>query len=79
MRKAISNLRRRMELYLRLDTVQVGNCVAGGRDHRRMLHACVCAAVRADAQIKGKERLATGGGSGHLPGVMRLLERVRGW
>jgi DNA-binding GntR family transcriptional regulator len=41
LRKIISNLRRSMEPYLRLDVAQVGNYVAGRRDHRQILQACV--------------------------------------
>ncbi len=41
LRKMISNLRRSMEPYLRLDVAQVGNYAAGRRDHRRILQACV--------------------------------------
>jgi len=40
LRKTISNLRRSMEPYLRLDVAQVGNYAAGRRDHRRILQAC---------------------------------------
>jgi DNA-binding GntR family transcriptional regulator len=41
LRKMISNLRRSMEPYLRLDVAQVGNYAAGRRDHRKILQACV--------------------------------------
>lgn len=40
LRKTISNLRRNMEPYLRLDVAHVGNYAAGRRDHRRILQAC---------------------------------------
>ena len=41
LRKMISNLRRSMEPYLRLDVAQVGNYAAGRREHRQILQACV--------------------------------------
>ena len=41
LRKMISNLRRSMEPYLRLDVAQVGNYAAGRREHRQILHACM--------------------------------------
>ena len=41
LRRTISNLRRNMEPYLRLDIAQVGNYTAGRRDHRAILQACV--------------------------------------
>jgi DNA-binding GntR family transcriptional regulator len=40
LRKTISNLRRNMEPYLRLDIAQVGNYAAGRREHRAILQAC---------------------------------------
>ncbi len=41
LRKMISNLRRSMEPYLRLDVAQLGSYAAGRRDHRKILQACV--------------------------------------
>ena len=41
LRKTVSNLRRSMEPYLRLDIVQLANYKAGRREHRRIFQACV--------------------------------------
>jgi DNA-binding GntR family transcriptional regulator len=40
LRKLISNLRRQMEPYLRLDLAKVGTIEFGRREHRRILQAC---------------------------------------
>jgi len=54
LRKTISNLRRSMEPYLRLDIVQVGNYAAGRREHRAILHAC----VRGDGKLAARHTIA---------------------
>ncbi len=54
LRKMISNLRRSMEPYLRLDVAQVGNYAAGRRDHRRILKAC----VRGNAKLATRHTIA---------------------
>lgn len=41
LRKLISNLRRQMEPYLRLDLAKVGTIEFGRREHRRLFEACV--------------------------------------
>ncbi len=41
LRKLISNLRRQMEPYLRLDLMKVGTIEFGKREHRRIFQACV--------------------------------------
>ena len=53
-RKTISNLRRNMEPYLRLDIAQVGNYTAGRRDHRAILQAC----VRGDGKLASRLTIA---------------------
>jgi DNA-binding GntR family transcriptional regulator len=50
LRRTISNLRRNMEPYLRLDIAQVGNYTAGRRDHRAILQAC----VRGDGKLASR-------------------------
>lgn len=54
LRKTISNLRRSMEPYLRLDIVQVGNYAAGRREHRAILQAC----VRGDRKLAARHTVA---------------------
>lgn len=54
LRKSISNLRRNMEPYLRLDIAQVGNYTAGRRDHRAILQAC----VRGDGKLASRLTIA---------------------
>lgn len=54
LRKNISNLRRSMEPYLRLDVAQVGNYTAGRRDHRAILQAC----VRGDGKLAARRTIA---------------------
>jgi DNA-binding GntR family transcriptional regulator len=54
LRKTISNLRRSMEPYLRLDIAQVGNYAAGRREHRAILQAC----VRADGKLAARHTIA---------------------
>ena len=54
LRKTISNLRRNMEPYLRLDIAQVGNYTAGRRDHRAILQAC----VRGDGKLASRLTIA---------------------
>jgi DNA-binding GntR family transcriptional regulator len=54
LRKTISNLRRNMEPYLRLDVAQVGNYAAGRRDHRRILQAC----ERGDGKLASRYAIA---------------------
>jgi DNA-binding GntR family transcriptional regulator len=41
LRKLISNLRRQMEPYLRLDLTKVGTIEFGRREHRRIFQACL--------------------------------------
>ena len=54
LRKTISNLRRSMEPYLRLDIAQVRNYAAGRREHRAILQAC----VRKDAKLAARHTIA---------------------
>jgi DNA-binding GntR family transcriptional regulator len=54
LRKVISNLRRSMEPYLRLDVAQVGNYTAGRREHRAILQAC----VRGDGRLAARHTVA---------------------
>jgi DNA-binding GntR family transcriptional regulator len=54
LRKTISNLRRSMEPYLRLDIAQVGNYAAGRREHRAILQAC----VRGDGDAAARHTIA---------------------
>ncbi len=54
LRKTISNLRRNMEPYLRLDIAQVGNYTAGRREHRAILQAC----VRGDGKLAARHTIA---------------------
>jgi DNA-binding GntR family transcriptional regulator len=54
LRKTISNLRRSMEPYLRLDVAQVGNYTAGRREHRAILQAC----VRGDGKLAARHTTA---------------------
>jgi DNA-binding GntR family transcriptional regulator len=54
LRKTISNLRRSMEPYLRLDIAQVGNYAAGRREHRAILQAC----VRGDGKLAARHTIA---------------------
>lgn len=54
LRKTISNLRRNMEPYLRLDIAQVGNYAAGRREHRAILQAC----VRGDGKLAARRTVA---------------------
>lgn len=54
LRKTISNLRRSMEPYLRLDIAQVGNYAAGRREHRAILQAC----VRGDGKLASRYTIA---------------------
>jgi len=50
LRKLISNLRRQMEPYLRLDLAKVGTIEFGRREHRRIFQAC----VRKDGEAAGR-------------------------
>jgi DNA-binding GntR family transcriptional regulator len=50
LRKLISNLRRQMEPYLRLDLAKVGTIEFGRREHRRLYQAC----ARKDAAAAGR-------------------------
>ena len=50
LRKTISNLRRNMEPYLRLDIAQVKNYAAGRREHRAIFEACALG----DAQVASR-------------------------
>ena len=54
LRKTISNLRRNMEPYLRLDIAQVRNYAAGRREHRAILQAC----VRGDGRLAARHTIA---------------------
>ncbi len=63
LRKLISNLRRQMEPYLRLDLAKVGTVDFGRREHRRIFQAC----VRRDGEAAGR----------HL--VRHLQRTVRGF
>lgn len=54
LRKTISNLRRNMEPYLRLDIAQVRNYAAGRREHRAILQAC----VRGDGKLAARHTIA---------------------
>jgi DNA-binding GntR family transcriptional regulator len=63
LRKMISNLRRQMEPYLRLDFAKVGTIEFGRREHRRIFQAC----VRKDGEAAGR----------HL--VTHLQRTVRGF
>jgi DNA-binding GntR family transcriptional regulator len=53
LRKTISNLRRNMEPYLRLDIAQVANYAAGRREHQRIFEAC----KRGDAQAASQQAI----------------------
>jgi DNA-binding GntR family transcriptional regulator len=69
LRKTISNLRRSMEPYLRLDVAQVGSYAAGRRDHRRILQACE----------RGDDKLASRYAIAHLRRTAaRIIKHVRG-
>jgi len=50
LRKLISNLRRQMEPYLRLDLAKVGTIEFGRQEHRRIFQAC----VRKDGEAAGR-------------------------
>jgi DNA-binding GntR family transcriptional regulator len=63
LRKLISNLRRQMEPYLRLDLAKVGTINFGRREHRRIFQAC----VRKDGEAAAR----------HL--VQHLQRTVRGF
>jgi DNA-binding GntR family transcriptional regulator len=69
LRKTISNLRRSMEPYLRLDIAQVGNYSAGRREHRAILQAC----ARGDGKLAARHTVA------HLrrtaQGLIRYVQR----
>ena len=68
LRKTISNLRRNMEPYLRLDIAQVKNYAAGRREHRAIFEACALG----DAQV------ASGLAIDHLARTAQgLIEYVR--
>ena len=54
LRRMISNLRRSMEPYLRLDIAQVGNYTAGRREHRAILQAC----VRGEGKLAARQTIA---------------------
>jgi DNA-binding GntR family transcriptional regulator len=54
LRRTISNLRRTMEPYLRLDVAQVRNYAAGRREHRAILQAC----VRGDEKLASRHTIA---------------------
>jgi len=51
LRKTVSNLRRSMEPYLRLDIAQVANYAAGRREHRAIFEACVLGDGQAASQL----------------------------
>ena len=53
LRKTISNLRRNMEPYLRLDIAHVANYEVGRREHRQIFDAC----VRGDAQAASRHAI----------------------
>lgn len=68
LRKIISNLRRQMEPYLRLDLAKVGTIELGRREHRRIFQAC----ARKDGAAAGRHLVA------HLQRTVRgFLQYVR--
>jgi DNA-binding GntR family transcriptional regulator len=54
LRKTISQLRRQMEPYLRLDLTKVGTIALGRREHRRILQAC----LRRDGELAARHIVA---------------------
>ena len=70
LRKMITNLRKNMEPYLRLDLAKVGNLVDGRRQHRRIFQAC----LRGDGKAAERET------SAHLKSVaQRLVKYLRSY